>query len=175
MGRKRFIAAQSYESHMLQMTVRDSMTSSIITLGEDDSLHKASVTLAVNGISCAPVMDDREHLLGVLSSMDILRYIKKFRNKLHIEQPTLTFLITSLDDEIDDPDLRKACIEISETKVADIMTREVVTIHPYDKMVRAMDIMIEEGVGCLPVVERERVVGVISKKDIVWAIYRDKA
>ena len=55
------------------------------------------------------------------------------------------------------------------------MTREVVTIHPYDKMVRAMDIMIEEGVGCLPVVERERVVGVISKKDIVWAIYRDKA
>ena len=174
MGRKRFIAAQSYKSHMLQMTVRDFMTSSIITLKEDDNLRKASITLAM-GVSCAPVVDDREHLRGVLSSMDILRYIKKFRNRLHMEQPTLTFLIIPLDDEMDDPDLRKACIEISETKVADIMTRGVVTAHPDDKMVKAMDIMIEEGVGCLPVVERERVMGVISKKDIIWAIYRDKA
>jgi CBS domain-containing protein len=108
---------------MLQMVVRDYMTSSVIMLREGDNLHRASVTLAVNGISGAPVVDEEEHLLGIVSSADILRYIRDFRDKLDMECPALIILSTPFDQDIKDPDLREAHRRISVTTLGDIMTR----------------------------------------------------
>ena len=159
---------------MRQLSVRSIMTSSVISLKEKDSLHKASITLAVNGISGAPVVDDREHLRGIISSMDILRLIKGYKDKMRIERPAL-LLAVPLDEDLEDDDLRKAYKEISETKVGEIMTRDVFTVGPDDKLIDALDLMLDKGVRRLPVVEKDRVVGIISRKDVVWAIYKDKA
>ena len=100
---------------MRQLQVRDIMTSSVVTLREKDSLHKASVTLAVNGVSGAPVVDDREHLLGIVSCMDIIRFIKGFKDKLQLEHPTLKILTVPLDEYPEDEDLVRAYKEISNT------------------------------------------------------------
>jgi CBS domain-containing protein len=50
----------------------------------------------------------------------------------------------------------------------------VVTVDPDDGLTKAMNLMIENEVRRLPVVEKERVMGIISMKDIIWAIYKDK-
>jgi CBS domain-containing protein len=150
------------------------MTSSVISLKESDSLHRASITLAVNGISGAPVVDEKERLIGMLSSMDVLRFIKRFKNEMQIDQPAL-LLAVPLDEDIEDEDLERAYREISETKVGEIMTKDIYWVRPDDKLIDALDLMLDKGVRRLPVVEKERVVGIISRKDMVWAIYRDKA
>jgi CBS domain-containing protein len=159
---------------MRRLSVRGIMTSSVISLKESDSLHKASITLAVNGISGAPVVDEKEHLLGMLSSMDILRFIKGYKDRMHLDQPAL-LLAVPMDDDVEDEDLKRAYREISETKVGEIMTKDIHSVNPDDKLIDALDLMLEKGVRRLPVVEKERVVGIISRKDMVWAIYRDKA
>ena len=159
---------------MRRLSVRSIMTSSVISLKENDSLHRASITLAVNGISGAPVVDEREHLLGIISSMDILRFIKGYKDKMKIDKPAI-LLAVPLDEDIEDEDLRRAYREISETKVGEIMTREVYSVSPDDKLIDALELMLDKGVRRLPVVEKGRVVGIISRKDMVWAIYQDKA
>ena len=52
-----------------------------------------------------------------------------------------------------------------ETLVSEIMTRKVVTIHPDQMVEEAMDLMVKHHIRHLPVVEGERVVGVISIMD----------
>jgi len=159
---------------MLQMLVRDFMTSSVVSLTMDDDLRKASVTLAVNGISGAPVIDREEHLLGIVSGMDILRYVRDMREKWGVECPALTILVTPFDEDIEDEDLRKFHRKVSETSVGEIMTQEVLTVHPDDRLIKAMELMLDNDVKRLPVVEKNRVVGIISRKDIIWAIYRGR-
>ena len=55
------------------------------------------------------------------------------------------------------------------------MTRDVHIIRPEDDVMMALDLMMDKDIRRLPVVQKERVVGIISRKDIVWGIYRDKA
>jgi len=51
---------------------------------------------------------------------------------------------------------------------ADVMTRDVVTVHPNDSLKRAARIMLERGVSGLPVVDaRGHVVGVVSEGDLI--------
>lgn len=158
---------------MRQLKVRDVMTSSVITLNEGDELHKASIILAVNGISSAPIVDSKEHLLGMLSSMDILRFVKDLKDRTQLDVPTLSLLASPPVEELDDPALDEAYETISEKRVGDIMVREVITVRLDDELMKVLDMMLERNVRRLPVVEKGRLVGIISRKDIMWGILKD--
>jgi CBS domain-containing protein len=58
----------------------------------------------------------------------------------------------------------------SETPVAQIMSTPVKTISPDDAVQRCMEIMTEQRIRHLPVVERGRVIGIISIGDLVKAV-----
>lgn len=156
---------------MRQLKVRDMMTSSVITLNEKDGLYKASIILAVNGISGAPIVDSKEHLLGMLSSMDILRFVKDIKERDQLDVPILFLLAMPPVEEVDDSVL-EACKTISEKRVGDLMVREVVAVHPDDVLMNVLDMMLESNVRRVPVVEKDRLVGIISRKDIMWGILK---
>ena len=52
---------------MSKLKVRDLMTTQVVTLKPDDNLKKAVIKLALDNVSGAPVVDNRNHLLGILS------------------------------------------------------------------------------------------------------------
>lgn len=156
---------------MRQLKVRDMMTSSVITLNEKDGLYKASIILAVNGISGAPIVDSKEHLLGMLSSMDILRFVKDIKERDQLDVPILSLLAMPPVEEVDDSVL-EACKTISEKRVGDLMVREVIAVHPDDVLMNVLDMMLENNVRRVPVVEKDRLVGIISRKDIMWGILK---
>lgn len=156
---------------MRQLKVRDMMTSSVITLNEKDGLHKASIILAVNGISGAPIVDSKEHLLGMLSSMDILRYVKDIKERDQLDMPILSLLAMPPVEEVDDSVL-EAYKTISKKRVGDLMVREVIAVHPDDVLMNVLDMMLENNVRRVPVVEKDRLVGIISRKDIMWGILK---
>ncbi|MDD5369679.1 MAG: CBS domain-containing protein [Anaerolineaceae bacterium] len=58
----------------------------------------------------------------------------------------------------------------NETRVCEIMTVRVFTIHPDQTLDECMDLMTSHSIRHLPVVEGERVIGVISIMDVVRAI-----
>lgn len=54
--------------------------------------------------------------------------------------------------------------------VADIMTREPVTVSPNTNLLECAKIMVKKDVGSLLIVDKQRLVGFISQRDILWAL-----
>lgn len=66
----------------------------------------------------------------------------------------------------------KLRIEAELVKIKDVMSHNVVSVKPYDSLATAMDLMLDKKVRGLPVVENERVIGVIRMNDIYNQIYQ---
>jgi len=58
-------------------------------------------------------------------------------------------------------------IKPSETKLSEVMTRELTTIGPDDSVNRCMELMTERRIRHLPVVEEDRLLGIVSIGDVV--------
>jgi acetoin utilization protein AcuB len=68
--------------------------------------------------------------------------------------------------------IQEHSIRRASTKLGDIMTREVRTVAPDDPLERAARIMLDHEVSGLPVLEGEKVVGIITESDIFLAFTR---
>ncbi len=54
--------------------------------------------------------------------------------------------------------------------VADIMTREPITVSPSTNLLDCAKVMVKKNVGSLVIADKKRLVGFISQKDILWAL-----
>ncbi|MDD7423529.1 MAG: CBS domain-containing protein [Candidatus Methanomethylophilaceae archaeon] len=159
---------------MGQLKVRDIMTTQVITLLGNDTVKDATITLAVDNLSGAPVVDDDFHLVGILSECDILKLIVKFEDRLNIENPVLHLLAFPMDAKIEDPQLKAAAEKFSEMRVADLMIKDVITTTPDAEIVDVLRIMIEKDVNRIPVLEKGVLVGIVTRGDIIFSIYKRK-
>ena len=160
---------------MSKMKVRDLMTTQIVTVRPDETVKKAVIKLALDNVSGAPVVDNRNHLLGILSENDILNIILNYQFELDKENSEAVMLTYSMDSSSEtDEKLKAITDEISNIPVSDIMTRTVLTTTPDTSIMEVLNAMFEMKVNRLPVVEKGVVVGVISRGDIIFALYKRK-
>ena len=128
------------------MRVRELMQRAVKTVSPDAGVNEAVVTLADSHISGLPVVDGMGRMVGVISSTDIL----------------------TSEAEAEDSVARQALFE--GTTVRDIMTPHPLTVAPDADVREAAQQMLYADVHRLFVVERDKVVGVISTTDIVRAV-----
>jgi CBS domain-containing protein len=160
---------------MSKLKVRDLMTTQVVTLQPTDTIKKATIKFAVDNISGAPVVDGRNHLLGIVSENDILQLIYSRQIMLDKENTGAVMLSYSMDSDENGADgLQRISDEISNMEVGSIMVRTVLTTSPDAPVMEVLKSMIEMGVNRLPVVEKGVVIGVISRADIVFALYKKK-
>lgn len=160
---------------MSKLKVRDLMTTQLVTLQSTDTVKKAAIKFAVDNISGAPVVDNRNHLLGILSENDILNTILKYQLVLDDENHDSVMLTYSMDSPTETDDiLKKVSEEISNIEVSAIMTRTVLTTTPDTTIMEVLKAMIEMKVNRVPVVEKGVVIGIISRGDIIFALYKRK-
>ena len=169
-----YIGIRGYCTLMTKMKVRDLMTTDLVTLQPTDTVKKAAIKFAVDNISGAPVVDNRNHLLGILSETDILEVIYKYQLSMEDKNLDTEMLHQSMDDSIEDLGLKKVSEEISNMEVSTLMCRTVLTTSPDTTIMEVLKAMIEMQVNRVPVVEKGVVIGVISRGDIVFALYRKK-
>ena len=67
---------------MGQNKVRDIMTTDLVTLSPNNTVRDATIRLAVENISGAPVVDENYRMVGILSGNDILELIMKYDRKI---------------------------------------------------------------------------------------------
>jgi len=125
------------------MLVRDIMTSPVISVAPEVTLHDAYRTMQEKGIRHLPVVD-KETLVGVITDRDLR-------------------LATSA--------LAAAPFPPG-SKVSSSMSRTPLTTDPMDPVEEAARTMREKKIGCLPVVDGGRLIGIITGLDLLDALMR---
>lgn len=149
--------AQVMERLRTSILVRDLMATQVLSLSPGDNVRPAAKRLAEAGVSGAPVVDGGE-LVGVVSVKDFLRLLG-----LSADAPPIALAAALLSGE--------ACsgAGLESVPVRAIMTSAVHTISPDTPAFVAAQTMSRVTINRLPVTEEKRLVGIISRSDIVKA------
>jgi len=137
---------------MEDLKVRDVMTTEITTLKRNDKLTLADDVMQLGRIRHLPILDDDgEQLVGIMSQRDLFR--GALAQALGYGQYARRKLLDTF-------------------AIKDIMTTDVITTSPDTPLVDAARLLIERKIGCLPVVENERLIGIITEGDFVALVAR---
>jgi len=132
-----------------QLTVRDVMTDHPRTVRADLSLKEAARTLVRTGLGALPVVDDDDRVLGMVSEKEVIRHL------LTIQAFT-------------GPDARVATPPTQGVKtVRDAMTRQVLCVAAEQPLAEVAALMSNKDVDRVPVVREGRLVGFLTRGDIV--------
>jgi CBS domain-containing protein len=136
------------------MLVREVMTSPAITVLESAAVKDAIQLLERHSIAAMPVVDDSGRLVGVVSEADVIREMVVPDQRAHERPIRLTA-----------PPFH--------SRVADIMSNHALTVTSETELAQAAELMTTTVVKSLPVVDKEEVVGVISRRDIIRLLSRE--
>jgi CBS domain-containing protein len=139
------------EEHMIDgTTVRDLMTTELVTLDADEHLQIAGDLMSLARVRHMPVVSGKR-LVGILSQRDLFR--AAVSSALHFR-----------------PAAEREWL--GKIRVAEAMTTDVVTADPDWTVQRALSLMLERRIGCLPVVRDGRLVGLLSETDCLQLLRR---
>ena len=133
------------------MLVRDFMTSTPVTIGPDNSHYEAVKIMREKGFRRLPVTDKAGHLVGIVVEKDLLSTQPSPATSLSIWE------VHNL---------------LSKLKVQDIMSHPVYTVRGGCPIEDAARIMVEHKIGCLPVMEGDELVGIITETDVFKTLTR---
>ena len=131
---------------MNDLRVRDLMTSNVVTTRQDNSVATAYELMLENRFRHLVVLNEEGDLVGLLTHRDLLRHalIERAELPLGLQRSVLRRI-----------------------RVEEVMTSEVETVEPGQWLHEAAQLMFENKYGCLPVVEDEQVVGILTESDFV--------
>ncbi|MEA2256685.1 MAG: hypothetical protein QOG35_2730 [Solirubrobacteraceae bacterium] len=152
----------------MALTVRDIMDADPVTVTPEDDVETAVRQLRRHELPGVPVVNDGGRCVGIVTEADLViadeegdlhlpHFIELFGGVVFLE-PLRRF----------EERLRKAFA----SKVADLMTEDPITIEPDASVSEAGRIIATRGHNRLPVVEHGRLVGVVTRVDVLEAITR---
>jgi acetoin utilization protein AcuB len=122
------------------------MTTDLITVTPDTPMIKARDLLQEHNIKQLPVVDEQGSLVGILTDRDIKQAWASPATTLSIYE--LTYVLQKL-------------------AVESVMVKDLITISPGATVERAASIMHARKIGSLPVVENDKLVGIITSTDLM--------
>jgi CBS domain-containing protein len=149
------------------MKASDVMTIAVITVKPDATVQEAAKILLTNSISGVPVVDDSTTLVGIISEGDLLRGAHEGAwPKAWGPPPRRGWAKLLMDEEVSDSEY----ITQRGRKVADIMTREVLLAEPETSVSDIAALMVHHRIKRVPIVRNGKVVGIVSRQNIVQAL-----
>lgn len=132
------------------MVVRDFMSKALTTLDESAHLIDAALILRRTGFRHLPIVSG-ERLVGLITDRDVYRFAPSLLTDITPEEYNRVF---------------------ETTPIQRVMTREVITVHPDTPVQQAVALLHHKKLGCLPVVEENRLVGMITVTDMLEILNR---
>ena len=131
------------------MKVTRYMSDKVITAKPDEGIRRVFFRMRREDIRHLPVVDDSGALIGIVSDRDLRR-----------------------PDWVDeDPDLSHMYHLEDHVEVGDLMTRNPVVVHTYDRIRKAVRLLLDHRFGALPVLDKnEHLVGMLSAVDLLRAL-----
>ena len=127
--------------HELHGTVASCMNRKVIAANPEDELQKIQSLIVESGFTAFPVMK-KKRLVGIISRRDLISTKR----------------------------VRPAMAQQAHASIGDVMTREVITITPDDKVSCAAEMLVKHDISLLPVIRGETLVGIIDRHDTLAAL-----
>jgi CBS domain-containing protein len=143
------------------VTVEDVMTRDVVTVSPATPIHEAASLMVKHRVSGLPVIDAEGHLVGIISDGDLI--VRQRRQK---ETPWWHLFFTKGEQ------IAREYQRAVGATVGEVMTQPVVTISPVWGIEVAAAILDHRNFRRLPVVLDGRLVGIVSRADVIKAVAR---
>lgn len=140
------------------MNVQDAMTKDVVTVGPETTVREIAALLVSRRISAVPVVTQDNHLIGIISQTDL-----GHRSETGTEKKRKWWLSIFADVDTQAREYTKT----HGLRARDVMTRHVLTVAPGTSLSEVADILDTHRVRRVPVLESGRLVGIISRSDLV--------
>ncbi|HAD04370.1 MAG: hypothetical protein A2091_09805 [Desulfuromonadales bacterium GWD2_61_12] len=148
------------------LTAQEIMTRQVHTVTPETAVEELAQTFLRTGVSALPVIDGAGKLIGVVTETDLIEQNKP----LHI--PTVIALFDWVLYLESEKEFQAEVSRISARKVGEICSRELVTCAPDTSVGDIARLMSEKKVHLVPVVDGERLVGVVARLDLIRTMGR---
>ncbi|MBW2033322.1 MAG: CBS domain-containing protein [Deltaproteobacteria bacterium] len=146
------------------LNASDIMTTDVITVKKDTNLKDLAKLLYESHINGVPVVDDDGLLIGIICESDLIRKDKK----LHI--PTVVAIFDWVLYFESPKKIEKEIQRINATTVEDLYTKNVITVDEKTPIDEIATIMEQKKIYTIPVMDGDRLVGVVGKADLLRSL-----
>jgi CBS domain-containing protein len=122
------------------LKAKDVMTKKVITLSPDATLVEATKIFIANGITGIPIVDADEKVIGIITEKDILNFVLTYSSKVQI------------------------------TKIKEAMTKNVICFTSDTDIDKIALCFSKSDIRRVPIVDEGRLVGIISRKDLISSL-----
>jgi CBS-domain-containing membrane protein len=133
------------------------MTRDVLSVHTDTEVQVAAELLSRHGITSLPVLDDDDRVVGIVSEVDLIRDRMPHDPRSHLRPET--------EDQEPDP------AEL----VRDVMSDVVVCLGESADTADVAALMLDNNVRAVPIVDGAKLVGIISRRDLLRTLIRDDA
>jgi CBS domain-containing protein len=143
------------------MLAKEIMTINVMTAAPDQSIHDVVHKLLERSVSALPVVDEKGRLVGIISEGDLLR---------RVETGTERKRSWWLDMMVSSEERSRDFLKSHAVHVRDVMTQKVMSVEEDTPASEIAGILEENRIKRVPVVRGERLVGIVSRADIIRAL-----
>lgn len=142
------------------MKARDVMTTHVITVSPNSTIQNVAELLVKHRISALPVLNKDGGLVGVVSEGDLMR-----RSEVGTDLRRSWWLRLLIGQEA----LAAEYVKSHATKVADVMTKRVITAEPMTPLSEIATLLERNSIKRVPIVENGQLVGIVTRANLVQA------
>lgn len=144
------------------MKISEIMTKKVYTIYPDSSVKEAARLMFKHGFTGLPVINKKNQLVGIITESDLIKQKAKIDLPLYIQ-----FLDSILYLENPSKKIEEEIRKILGTKVADLMTKKVITVTPDTEVSDLATLMLDKHINPVPVIKGKKLVGIVSRADLI--------
>ncbi len=148
------------------MNAEDIMTSPVVAVGPETTVHEIAALLLERRISAVPVVE-KGRLVGLVSEADLL-HRHEIGTDCVARDGSWWLRLFSADRSLED------YVKSHARKARDVMTREVVSVAPDTPVADIARLLESRGIKRVPVLRGKRLIGIVSRANLMQALAVDK-
>jgi CBS domain-containing protein len=159
------------------MQVDEAMNREIVVCRDDDTIETVIMTMFKHGISGMPVISASSQVVGVISEKDVVRAFNKALANAGMSEinTTIRLLFLGKIENLDPKRLVEVMKSARTQLVRNYMSSPPIMVSSRSSLKDALELMISKRVNRLPVVDKNQIVGIITRGDIMVFIASELA
>jgi CBS domain-containing protein len=136
----------------MDLRAGDIMSEHVVIIHDDMLISQVAHLMLRDRVSSFPVVDGAGQIVGIVTVTDLFVLIQQA-----YQQTSSGFA--------------QIICQVKDRKIGEVMSRQVITISPQTTVNEVVHLVVDKGIHCFPVMEGKKMVGIVSRHDILNAIF----